>query len=76
MKSKIPCFENSMKIKYDKTIDAKYIRVKKGKIASTKKEKLWLLFDYNKDNEVLGVEILNASKHPISFSVINNSLPV
>jgi len=63
-----------MKIKYDKTIDAKYIHIKKGNIAKTEKRQEWLLFDYDKNGEVLGIEILDASKHPTSFFTIGGEL--
>ncbi len=57
-----------MKIKYDNKIDAKYIYLREGKIVRTHKEKEWLLFDYDKDNNILGVEILNASsKQGLAF---------
>ena len=59
-----------MQIEYDKKSDAKYIRLKKGNVAETKEKQKWLLFDYDKNGEVLGVEILDASKHPISLSTI------
>lgn len=51
-----------MKITYDKFADAKYVYVKKGKIAYTKEQQEDLLFDYDKDGNILGIEILNASR--------------
>jgi len=59
-----------MRISHDKKIDAKYIRLKKGKIESTKKVEDWLLLDCNKEGEVLGVEILDASKHYVGVHLI------
>jgi len=59
-----------MKIKYDKDIDVKYISFKKGKVFKTSEKTNWLLVDYNKNNEVLGIEILDASKNPVSISVV------
>ena len=56
-----------MEIKYDKKIDAKYVYIKKGEIAYTKKEQDWLLFDCAKNGDVLGVEILDASQHLVSL---------
>lgn len=47
-----------MKIKIDKNAGAGYIYLKKGKIFSTKKKQDWLVVDYDKNGEVLGVEIL------------------
>lgn len=63
-----------MKIEYDKNIDSKYIRIKEGKVASTKKEKPWLLFDKAEDGSVLGVEILHASKHPLLLNIVDDVL--
>ncbi len=63
-----------MKTKYDKKVDAKYISIKQGKIAHTKKEQNWLLFDCAKNGDVLGVEILDASKHAISIYTVNEKL--
>ncbi len=56
-----------MKISFDKTIDTKYVSIKKGKIATTKKICEWLFFDLNSKNEVLGVEVLGASKNSLSL---------
>lgn len=63
-----------MKVQYDKSSDAKYIRLKRGKVAWTEREEDWLLFDYSLRGEVLGIEILNASKHPVGVSVAGNHL--
>ncbi len=56
-----------METKYDKEIDAKYVSIKRGKVAHTTRDKEWLLFDYDKNGDVLGIEILDASKHLISI---------
>ena len=55
-----------MKIKYDKTIDAKYITIKKGKIVATIKLQDGLFVDQNAKGEIVGIELLNASKNLIS----------
>lgn len=62
-----------MEIKYDKKIDAKYIKIKQGEIAITKKEQDWLLFDCADDGDILGVEILDASKHLISIYTVKEN---
>jgi uncharacterized protein YuzE len=62
-----------MKVKYDNKINAKYVGIKKGKIAYTKKEQNWLLFDCSKDGQVLGIEILDYSKHPISIQTVKDN---
>lgn len=58
-----------MKIEYDKKADAKYIHLKSGKVAKTIEKKPWLFFDCDSNGEVIGMEILNASKHPVNFSI-------
>lgn len=63
-----------MEIKYDKQADARYIRLRKGNIDRTKKEKDWLLFDLDKEGNILGIEVLNASKNLVGLSVIGNIL--
>lgn len=59
-----------MEIKYDKSADAAYFKLKKGKISSTKEFADKVLIDLDKKGNVLGVEILNASlKMPKQKSV-------
>jgi len=50
-----------MKINYDKIADAMYIRLKKGDVKKTIKMKDRLLVDVDKNGNVLGMELLNAS---------------
>jgi uncharacterized protein YuzE len=50
-----------MQIKYDKSVDALYITLKKGKVFKTK-EQGGSMVDYDKKGELLGLEILNYSK--------------
>lgn len=52
-----------MKITYDKKIDAMYIKLKKGSYDHTKKITDDILVDVSKKGEVLGLEILDASKN-------------
>ena len=59
-----------MRIEDDKTIDVRYVRIKKGQITHTKKERDWLLFDCAANGDVLGVEILDVSKHPVSIFTV------
>lgn len=63
-----------MKIKYDQQIDAKYITLKKGKVACTKPINEWLFFDLNAKDEVIGVEILDASKNRIDLHTDGSNL--
>lgn len=64
-----------MKSKYDEKVDAKYVSIKKGRVHKTETVKDWLLLDLNRKNEVIGVEILDASKHPVSIHVLGNEGP-
>lgn len=59
-----------MNIKHDSIADAQYIYLKKGKISYTKKEAEWVLYDYNKEGQVLGIEILNVSRNPLAGSIL------
>ncbi len=63
-----------MEIKYDKDVDTKYILLKKGKVSYTEKKESWLLFDCAKNGEVLGVEILEESRHLISLTTVKGGL--
>lgn len=50
-----------MKISYDKTADAVYIRIKSGTVKKTAKLSNLINADLDKNGKVLGVEILKAS---------------
>ncbi len=50
-----------MKIQYDKTADAMYIYLKKGKIDKTSKMRDRLNVDLDKRGNILGLEILSVS---------------
>ncbi len=52
-----------MKITYDKKVDAMYIKLKKGSYDHTKKVTDDILVDVSKKGEVLGLEILDATKN-------------
>lgn len=52
-----------MKISYDKSIDAMYVSLKKGKYSHSKKVTDSILVDLSKKDEVLGLEILDVSKN-------------
>lgn len=59
-----------MKVKYDKKADAKYIQVRTGKISRTEKLNDWVLIDYSKNDEIIGIEILNASEYPVGVTLV------
>lgn len=52
-----------MKITYDKKVDAMYIKLKVGNYDHTKKVTDDILVDVNKKGEILGLEILDASRN-------------
>ena len=54
--------KKSMKISYDKKVDAMYIQLKKGSYDRTKKVSEDILIDVGKNGDVLGLEILDAGK--------------
>src|SRR3989344_1259752 len=53
----------SMKITYDQQADAMYIYFKKGKIYDTNEIGAGFIVDQDKNGDVLGLEILNASRN-------------
>lgn len=63
-----------MKINYDKEIDAKYVTLKEGKVHETQALTEWLMLDLDAEGEVLGVEILDASKNLVSLQTEDNRL--
>ena len=52
-----------MKITYDKFADAVYISLKKGKVFSTKEIGDNFIADFDAENKIIGLEILDASKN-------------
>lgn len=52
-----------MKITYDNEVDALYVYFNKGKVQKTKFLGSDFLVDIDKNENVLGIEVLNATKH-------------
>jgi uncharacterized protein YuzE len=50
-----------MDIEYDKDADAVYIKFQKGTVAKTKKINSTTLVDMDKNDEIVGLELLEAS---------------
>ena len=50
-----------MKVSYDKTVDAMYIRLREGKIKGTVKVNDRLMFDVDTKGNTIGIELLDAS---------------
>ena len=52
-----------MKIKYDKEVDVMNIQFSDAEIFETDEDKSGVIIDYDKDGNIVEIEILNASKH-------------
>lgn len=52
-----------MKITYDKTADALYIHLKEREVFATKEINDNLIVDFDDQNKIIGLEILDASKN-------------
>lgn len=50
-----------MKIKVDKETDTLYFRLDEDRIVESEEIQPGIIFDYDKDNRVVGVEFLNVS---------------
>lgn len=65
-----------MKITYDKSVDAMYIKLnEKLNYKSSKKVSDDILIDYSEDGKVIGVEVLAASENTL-LPLPQNSVPV
>ena len=62
-----------MEISYDKEADAMYIEFRKGDFARNKKIDDFTIVDYDKNGNILGIELLDVSKRiPVeSLSQVN-----
>jgi uncharacterized protein YuzE len=59
-----------MKVKYDKEVDILYIQFSEEKIGESDEEKSGIIIDYNVSGNIIGIEVLNASKkmpQPMKF---------
>jgi uncharacterized protein YuzE len=52
-----------MRIHYSPEADALYIRLKETDIADTNELTYDIILDYDKDGNIIGIEILSASEH-------------
>ncbi len=65
-----------MKITYDKSVDAMYIKLnEKLTYKSSKKISEDVLIDYSEDGRIIGVEVLTASKNAL-MSLSKSSVPI
>ncbi len=51
-----------MVIKYDKESDIIYIKFSDRKVAESEEDKPGVILDYGENGEIVGIEVLNASK--------------
>ncbi len=51
-----------MNIKFDKETDVVYLRFSDAEIAESDEEKPGIIIDYDKNGNIVGIEILDASK--------------
>ncbi len=51
-----------MKVKYDKETDVLYIRLTNNSVAESDSEKPGIILDYDNEENIVGIEVLNASK--------------
>ena len=51
-----------MKVKYDQEVDVLTIQFSKAPVEESDQDKPVVILDYDKDGNVVGLEILNASK--------------
>jgi uncharacterized protein YuzE len=52
----------SIKFEYDKTVDAAYVHLNRGKILKSKQVQPGVIFDFDARGEIVGVEILRFKK--------------
>ena len=62
-----------MKLNYDKIADAIYIQIKVGKIDSTMEISDVVIHDLDKNGNILGIELLNAS-HQLGSKDLENGI--
>lgn len=51
-----------MKVKYDKENDILYIRLSNNPVIDSDSEKPGIVLDYDSEQNIVGIEMLNASK--------------
>ena len=59
---------NKYLLEYDSQADAAYIRMVKGKVSRTIELDEYTFVDLDKDNRILGMEILNFSNNKVSIN--------
>ncbi len=59
-----------MKVKYDKKTDILYIKLSDESIEESDQDKKGIILDYSKAGNLVGIEILNASKSSLNPSKV------
>ncbi len=54
--------EEIMKVKYDQEVDVLTIQLSNAPVEESDQDKPGVILDYDKDGNIVGIEILNASK--------------
>jgi len=54
-----------MLIKYDKEVDIVYIQFSEGRVAESDEDKSGIILDYDDMGNIVGIEVLEASKKMI-----------
>jgi len=62
------------KITYDLELDSKYIQVSDEKVSNTKEVNEWLIFDVSQNGDIVGIEVLNQSAHPVNVFIHDNKV--
>ncbi len=63
-----------MKITYDPVVDAAYMSFTDDKVVDSSEEYDFIIFDYDANNKVVGIEFLQVSKtHPQLLSGLTNT---
>ena len=57
-----------MKIKFDKEVDVIYLQFSDKEVAESDEDKPGIILEYDKDGNIVGIEILEASKKTINPS--------
>ncbi len=60
-----------MKIKYDREVDIVFIQFSENKIVESNEDKPGIIIDYDKNENIVSIEVMNASKkmeHPNSVN--------
>jgi len=55
---------------YDKSVDALYLRLSDNKVHLTKKSGPGFLVDYDRNNKVVGIEVLDANRRKFCYTII------